>query len=109
MPLRSAFCAASATASGAQSVAKTRPPAAAAASAGRPSPQPSSSTRRPVSGRRAITRASATALGHSSAQYGQELLLRERLLAEQRLAVTRGEDQQLAPGQRNHVLDEFLR
>ena len=89
--LRAALRAVIATASGDQSVASTRPPASAAAIAGSPSPQPSSITRRPVSGRRAMTRASARELGHSSAQYGQELLVRERLLAQQRLAVTRSE------------------
>ena len=38
----------------------------------------------------------------------QELLLCERLLAQQRLAVARGEHEQLAPGQRDDVLDEVL-
>ena len=38
---------------------------------GSPSPQPSSSVRAPRSARPAIARASASALGHSSAQYGR--------------------------------------
>ena len=38
----------------------------------------------------------------------QELLALERLLAQQRLAVARREHQQLAPGERHHVLDELV-
>ena len=55
-------------ATGDQSVASTHPPASAAAMLGSPSPQPSSSTRAPLSARPAIARARATPLGHSSAQ-----------------------------------------
>jgi hypothetical protein len=66
--LRAAFSSSSSIASGDQSVASTRPPASAAARLGSPSPQPSSSTRAPRSERAATRRASATPLGHSSAQ-----------------------------------------
>src|SRR4051794_10377574 len=58
------------TASGDQSVASTRPPAIAAAMLGRPRPHPSSSTRAPRSARPINVRASNSALGHRSAQYG---------------------------------------
>ena len=40
---------------------------------------------------------------------GQELLLLERLLAQQGIAVTRREQQQLAPRQRDDVLDQVVR
>ena len=67
-PLRAALRAVMAIESGAQSVASTRPPAAAAARLGRPRPHPSSSVRAPRSARAPTARASASALGHSSAQ-----------------------------------------
>ena len=67
-PLRSALVASSSIADVDQSVASTRPPASAAATLGSPSPQPSSRTVAPLSERVAMARASATPLGHSSAQ-----------------------------------------
>ena len=95
--MRRSVAVASAIASGAQSVASTRPPASAAAMLGRPTPQPSSSVRAPRSVRTATTRASASALGHNSAQYGRYSVLLERPLVKQRLAVAGAQHRQLAP------------
>src|SRR6187551_2850490 len=70
-PFRTAFRSQTESASSDQSVASTSAPRSAATTLGSPSPQPSSRTRAPASSRPATTRASAIALGHSSAQYGR--------------------------------------
>ena len=75
---------------------------------GSPRPQPSSSVRAPRSARPASARASASELGHSSAQYGQELLVLERLLVEQRVAVARAQQPQVAAVERDHLLDQVF-
>src|SRR5919197_180142 len=68
--LARALRATSSSASGAESVASTLAPAREAARLGTPSPQPSSTTLRPRSGSPSSSRASATPLRHSTAQYG---------------------------------------
>ena len=93
---------------GDQSVASTRPPASAAAIDGSPSPQPSSITRWPVSGRRAIDAGERERARPQLGPVGQELLVLERLLAQQRVAVARREQRSSRPGKRDDVFDEVL-
>ena len=73
--------AASSIASDAQSSAVTQAPRAAATSDGPPSPQPSSTTRAGRRVARAARAASASPDGQSSAQYGIELVVGDRLLS----------------------------
>ena len=107
-PLRSALRAVIATESGDQSVASTRAPAAAAAIAGQAEPAAeldrAPPRQRPAGDDARERQRARPQLG----PVGQELLLRERLLAEQRLAVARREQQQLEARERDDVLDEVV-
>ena len=97
-----------ATASGAQSVASTRPPASAAAMRRQPEPAAELEHAPPAQRRRADRARERDPARPQLGPVRQELLVLERLLVEQRLAVARREQAQLAPAQCDDVLDEIV-
>ena len=70
----------------------------------RPRPAPSSRTRAPRRSSAATARASATPLGHSSAQYGEELLRVERIFVDELISTLQDAERQRPPGE----LDGFF-
>ena len=103
--LSAALAAVARTASADQSVASTRPPASAAAMLGRPRPQPSSSTRAPRSERPGHVVRQRHAARPQLGPVGEELLVLEALLGEQRLGVARAGQRHLADRERDPLLD----
>ena len=108
MLFRSAFARSRATASSAQSVASTSRRASAAASDGRPSPAPSSSTRRAAQVELRYDLGERDAARPELGPVRQELVLVERLLVDQLIRVRRPQERDAPPGELECLLDQSV-